>query len=159
MISIEYFQISKDTIEKKPLSILIELIQKSVQEFAPPLNKSIKVIGLEEEQSTPRLILFDLVTKRPYLREINIFKIRINPSNYEVLTNKDSFVADKLESIGDVIDKVISNYDIQELTNQNEKRNLLESVDQSIQKNRKRIPNLPKATEGGGNGAQKDHDI
>lgn len=126
---------------------MIELIEKSVQEFAPPLNKSIKVIGLEEDQSTPRLILFDLVIKRPYLREINIFKIRINPSNYEVLTNKDSFVVDKLESITDIINKAISNYDIQELTNQNEKKDLLESVDQSIQKNRKRMPSLPKAIE------------
>lgn len=140
VISVEYFQISKDSKDKGVLNTLLELITKSVEEFAPALNKSIKVIGLEEEQSTPRLILLDLIVTGPYLKEINIFKIRINTSGYEVSANEESFFVDKLEYIGDVINQITSNYDIQEITGQNETRNLTESVDEVIQKPRRWKP-------------------
>ncbi|CQR47376.1 hypothetical protein BN1058_01687 [Paraliobacillus sp. PM-2] len=129
MVSVNYFQLSKDSQGQELVTSFIEVIQKSTKEFATTLEKNIKVIGLEEEQSTPRLILLDLVANKPYLREFNIFKIRINTSNYEVLTNEERYIVNNSECIEDILSEIISNYDIQEILNDKEDSNVVKPVD------------------------------
>lgn len=111
VISVDYFQLSKKSQDKELVISLIELIKKTTKEFATPLKKNIKIIGLEDDRSVPRLILFDLIKDKPYLSEFNIFQIQINTSNYEVLANGERYVAKNIESIEEIIGKVINTYE------------------------------------------------
>lgn len=114
MTTVEYFQVSECFREKDYLKSLIDIIQKSVGNFASPLKKSIKIIG-SEHNFKPQLILLDLVVENPYLQEYNVFKIRINEVNYEVVSHEERLTLDNIKRLDEIIPIIMSNYDFRSL--------------------------------------------
>lgn len=112
MINVEYFKVSVQSPKVGAIIPLIDFIDNFVEKSKIPFGKSIKVIGLEEDITSPRLILFDLVDEKPYKRESNIFTIRINESNFELITEEEEHFNLSRDTLFEIIKLELTNLNI-----------------------------------------------